>query len=84
MKVPKLRFSVSEFIRKLAISNSSVWAIYWRAENVINREVDGVANLWQILHEEKQMRDQIKCYFSWKFEFSFYSCCTVPQFWLGV
>jgi len=26
MKVPKLRFSVSEFIRKLAISNSSIWA----------------------------------------------------------
>jgi len=27
MKVPKLRFSVPEFIRKLAISNSSIWAI---------------------------------------------------------
>jgi len=64
MKVPKLRFSVSEFIRKLAISNSSIWAMHLRAENVINREINGVANLWQILHEENQMRDQIKCYFS--------------------
>jgi len=25
MKVPKLRFSVSEFISKLTISNSSIW-----------------------------------------------------------
>jgi len=33
---------------------------YTRAENVINREIDGVARLWQILHEEKQMRNQIK------------------------
>ena len=71
MKVPKLRFSVYEFIRKLAISNSSIWATHLRAENVINREIDGAANLWQILHEEKQMRDQIKCYFSWKLEFLF-------------
>jgi len=30
-----------------------------------------VANLWKILHEEKQMRDQIICFFSWKFEFLF-------------
>jgi len=44
MKVPKLRFSVSEFISKLTISNSSIWAIHLRAENVINREIDGVAN----------------------------------------
>jgi len=71
MKVPKLRFSVSEFISKLTISNSSIWAIHLRAENVINREIDGVANWWWILHEEKQMLDQIKCYFSWKFEFLF-------------
>jgi len=41
------------------------------AENVINRKIDRVTNLWQILHEEKQMHDQIKCYFSWKFEFLF-------------
>ena len=58
MKVPKLRFSVFEFIRKLPISNSSIWAINLRVENVINREIDGVANLRQILPEEKQIRDQ--------------------------
>ena len=63
VKVPKLRFSVFEFIRKLTISNSSIWGYTLGAENVINQEIDGVANLWQILHEEKQMRDQIKCYF---------------------
>jgi len=28
MKVPKLRFSVYEFLRKLAISDSSIWAIH--------------------------------------------------------
>jgi len=51
--------------KKLAISNSSFWAIHFvRAENVINWEMDGPANLWEILHKEKQMRDQIKCYFS--------------------
>ena len=44
MRVPKLRFSVSEFIRELAISNSSIWAIHFRAENVINRE----ETEWQI------------------------------------
>jgi len=64
MKVPKLRSSVSEFIRKLAISNSSIWAAHLKAKNVINREIDGEANLWQMLHEEKKMSDQIKSYFS--------------------
>ena len=43
--------------------------MHLRAETVIDWEIDRVANLWQILHEEKQTRDQIKCYFSWKFEF---------------
>jgi len=38
--------------------------MHLRAETVIDWEIDRVANLWQILHEEKQTRDQIKCYFS--------------------
>jgi len=59
MKAPKLRFSVSELIRKLAFSNSSIWAIHFRAENVISREIDGVVNLWQIFNKEKQMRDAV-------------------------
>jgi len=43
------------FIRRLAISNSSIWVIHLKAKNVINREIDQVANLWQILCEEKQI-----------------------------
>ena len=69
------RFSVSEFIRKLAFSNSSIWAAHLRAENVINREIDEVANLWQILHEEKQMCDQIKCYSKFEFLFTVVAPC---------
>jgi len=45
--------------------------MHLRVENVINREIDGLANLWQIFHEEKQTCDQIKCYFSLKFDFLF-------------
>jgi len=68
MSTRRLAESVEGLSSFLALAAGDLWPkkcgpIYWPARS-LNRERGGIAILWQILHKEKQMRDQIKCYFS--------------------